>query len=37
VATAGGEPSNVKETAEGQTQAGTPQEDAEADVGACFL
>jgi hypothetical protein len=34
VATAKGEPSDVKETAEGQTQAGSPQEDAEADADA---
>jgi hypothetical protein len=34
VATSKVEPSDVEENAEGQTQADTPQEDAEADVEA---
>jgi hypothetical protein len=34
VATTDGEPSDVEETAKSQTQAGSPQEDAEADVDA---
>jgi hypothetical protein len=34
VVMSGGEPSNVDETAKGETQASSPQEDAEADVGA---
>jgi hypothetical protein len=33
-ATAEGEPPNVEETVEGQTHAGSPQEDVEADVDA---
>jgi hypothetical protein len=34
VATTKGDPSYIKETAKDQTQAGSPQEDAEADVDA---
>jgi hypothetical protein len=34
VAAAEGEPSNVEDTAEGQTHAGSPQDNAEADADA---